>query len=76
MAKVEFKGSSTPAVQIIAAGVDKDAGAVTLTGNTALGPSFGYRCKSLAVNPVGPMVVAANNWPASSSNTCTITTGN
>jgi hypothetical protein len=73
---VHFKGPSTHAVQITSTGKDEGVGAVALTGNTALGPSSGYRCKSHAANPVGPMVVAANNWPASSDNTCTVTSGN
>jgi hypothetical protein len=68
-----FKGPATHAVQI--AGDRLGVGAVTLRGNTALGPQAGFRCASFAANPVGPMVSAGNIWGPPVNNTCAVTDG-
>jgi hypothetical protein len=68
-----FKGPATHAVQIT--GDRLGVGAVTLLSNTALGPRAGFRCASVATNPVGPMASAGNNWEPSINNSCAVTGG-
>jgi hypothetical protein len=72
----EFYGPVTHAVELRVASTDIGIGAVTMLGNTAVGPVSGYLCQAPPANPIGPIVSTGNNWRPPVTNTCTVTTGN
>ena len=57
-------------------GKNAGMGAVTLTGNTAIGATGGAHCQEepTGVNPLGPQVSSGNNWPAYQGS-CTFSAG-
>lgn len=69
----EFVGPAKTAVAIT--GLTFGVAATTLAANTARGPLAGFACKQ-TLTPVGPLVSAANNWPAPTTNQCAVSAGN